>query len=209
MSYSPQVSKKHYLAYSYDTKDRWISYWYQFDAVMQLAPQKVLEVGPGNRSVTDALKKRGISVTTFDIAKDLDPDFVGSVTQMPFGQNLFDVVLAAEVLEHLPHKDFPTALSEIFRVTKRFAIITLPHAGYVFSFGFKFPLSKYINFIWKLPFFWKIHDFNGEHYWELGKRGYSVRRIKKEIVRQGFSIRQARLRADDPAHYLFLLEKVN
>jgi SAM-dependent methyltransferase len=207
MDYKPQVTKEHYVTSSYDTKDRWISYWYQIRKVLECNPKNVLEIGPGNKSVTNALRKAGVEVTAVDIASDLQPDVIASVLELPFAKNSFDVVLCAEVLEHLPFGEFSKALIEIHRISGRFAIVSLPHAGYVFSLEFKIPLLRKIELIWKLPFFWKIHVFNGEHHWELGKRGYPVRRIKQIIVANGFGIRESGLHTDDPAHYFFVLEK--
>lgn len=209
MPYSPQVPKEHYFTRSYFNKERWISYWYQMEMAFKCSPRSLLEIGPGDRTVSETLRKRGISVTTADIAEDLSPEVRASITKLPFGDRYFDAVLAAEVLEHIRFEDIPRALQEIYRVTKGFAFIGLPHAGAVFSFGLKLPFLRRFEFIWKLSFFWKRHQFQGEHYWELGKRGFAVSRIKKLFKAQGFAIREARLYADDPAHYFFILEKVS
>ena len=207
MSYSPQVSKDHYFTRSYFNKERWTSYWYQVEAVLKFSPRTLLEIGPGDHTVSRILAARGVEVTTLDIASDLSPKITASVTKLPFADNSFDAVLAAEVLEHIHFEDVPQAMREIYRATRHFAIISLPHAGIVFSFGFKLPLLSRLDYIWKLPFLWKKHQFQGEHYWELGKRGYSVSRIKKLFKTSGFAIRGVRLYADDPAHYFFILEK--
>lgn len=209
MPYTLQVSKEHYFTRSYFTKERWISYWYQVEAVLKCAPRTLLEIGPGDHTVSETLEKRGITVTTVDIAGDLWPKVTASVTELPFGDDSFDAVLAAEVLEHIRFADVPRSLQEIYRITKRFALFSLPHAGIVFSLGFKLPLLRRSDYIWKLPFFWKKHQFQGEHYWELGKRAYGVSRIKKLFRAQGFVIREACLLADDPAHYFFILEKIS
>lgn len=207
MKYSPQVGKEHYSRHTYNSKDRWVSYWYQIRKVLQFNPKSVLEIGPGSKTVTDMLRKAGIGVTTADVAPDLVPDIIASVTKLPMPDDSFDLVLAAEVLEHLPFVEFPLALTEIHRVSKRYAVISLPHAGYVFSLEFKIPLLRKVELIYKLPFFWKTHVFNGEHYWELGKRGYPVRKIKQIIITNGLKILECGLHADDPAHYFFVLEK--
>ena len=207
MDYPPQVTKDHYCRSSYDSKDRWVSYWYQMRAVLSCGAKEVLEIGPGNKTLTEALLKKGVRVTMVDTAEDVGPDIIASVTDLPVRDGSYDLVLAAEVLEHLPFEEFPQALAEIRRVTRRHAVISLPHAGYVFSLEFKIPLLRRVELIYKLPFFWKTHIFNGEHYWELGKLGYPVSKIRKIIIDNGFGIREYGLHADDPAHYFFVLEK--
>ena len=203
----PQVEKSHYTTHSYLGKDRWVSYWHQIDLIRRGRPSRVLEIGPGNKTVTDTLRRIGISVLTVDIAPDLEPDVVASAIALPFPNNAFDSVLAAEVLEHIPYSDVPKALSEICRVTKTYAVVSLPHAGYIFSFGFKVPAIRRLDFIVKIPFFWRRHRFNGEHYWELGKRGSSVRKVKKHMEDAGFTVGEQKRFFDDPAHIFFFLEK--
>ena len=209
MNYSVQVERDHYFRDSYFTHDRWASYWYQIFRIKQLRIHSVLEIGVGNGIVADTLKKFGMEVTSLDIDPALKPDIIGSVIAMPVAGGSFDLVLAAEILEHIRWDDLPTALSEIHRVTKGYALITLPHSGYTFSMMWKFPLLSWKFWIWKLPHFWKTHTFNGEHYWELGKKGFSVSMVKTECIKAGFAIMEARRHADDPAHYHFLLKKTH
>src|SRR3990167_9093807 len=117
-----QVRKDHYFNLKYDTKERWISYWYQIHEVLFYDPQTVLEIGIGNRTVSDYLKKAGVKVTTCDFDKSLKPDVLADILNLPFKKNSFDVVLCAEVLEHLPFKKFHRALEEIRRVCKKSAV---------------------------------------------------------------------------------------
>lgn len=202
-----QVNKDHYFTKKYFSQDRWANYWYQINILRGLRGQSILEIGIGNGLVADVLKKLGFSVKTVDIDPELKPDAVGSLASLPFADGSFAVVLAAEVLEHLSWNKVPQALSEVRRVSQRYILITLPHSGYTFSFICKIPLLPWCRWIFKIPHFWKIHVFNGEHYWELGKKGYSLLRLKKEFSRAGLKLIKAHRYADDPAHYFFLLEK--
>ena len=208
MDYKPQVTKGHYFRHGYIGRDRWMNYFVQLDLVSRCKSSTVLEIGVGNKVVSDALKKLGKKVTTLDIAEDLQPDVVASVTEMPLADASFDVVLAAEILEHVPWEELPKVLSEIRRVSKKYALISLPHSGYTFSFSWKVPLLPTQRWIFKLPHFWKKHVFNGEHYWEMGKRGFSVRRVKALLQSSGFKILKSKTDPEDPSHWAFLLEKV-
>lgn len=190
----------------YDNRDRWISYWQQIESVLLLEPQKVLEVGIGNKTVTNYLRERGIEVVTLDINESLKPDIIASVEKMPLSDNSFDVVLAAEILEHLPFEKFSISLKEIRRVTKKYAIISLPHWGWTFFLIFKAPLLKKIQFLFKISGVLR-HKFNGEHYWEIGKRNYPFSKIEKEIQNAGFKIVKDFITPDSPYHHFFILEK--
>lgn len=185
-----------------------MNYFIQLSLVSACKPETVLEIGVGNKIISDTLKRLGKKVTTLDIAEDLEPDVIASVTEIPLADKSFDVVLAAEILEHIPIQEVPKALAEIHRVSKKHAVITLPHSGYTFSLSWKIPLLSPQRWILKIPHFWKKHAFNGEHYWETGKYGFPVRRIKKLFRDNGFKILKSKTDPEDPAHWAFLLEKI-
>jgi ubiquinone/menaquinone biosynthesis C-methylase UbiE len=204
MDYKAQVSEDHYKVGSYATQDRWDSYWHHISMVRSKNPQKVLEVGIGGGVVTRELRSSGIEVTTLDIAEDLNPDLIGSVTKIPLTDKIADLTLAAEVLEHIKFEDVPKALNELVRVTKKHVLISIPHPGYVFSINFKVPLLPRIVLFTKIPFFWQFHNFDGQHYWELGKRGYSYHKFIELTKDAGLRLEQNKCYADDPAHRHFL-----
>ncbi|MGD9765179.1 MAG: class I SAM-dependent methyltransferase [Candidatus Binatia bacterium] len=56
------------------------------------------------------------------------PRVCGDVTRLPYAERAFDVVLVAEVLEHLHAPD--ECLSEIARVTRRYVVATVPNEPY-------------------------------------------------------------------------------
>lgn len=207
MSYKPQVAKNHYQNLSYLSKDRWVNYWYQLSVVLGTGSESLLEIGKGVGVVGDFLKGMGIKVITLDIAADLKPDIVASVTDIPLADNSFDMVVAAEVLEHISYKDFSKALSQIKRVSRRYAYLTLPYSGYTFRLMAKAPGLSEKGVVVKIPFFWKKETSTSQHYWEIGLKGYRLSRIIKDIEQSGFYIAYKRCYPDDPAHYHFLLEK--
>lgn len=204
--YAPQVDKSHY-GRSYRSKDRWLSYFYQLSLVRSCAPATVLEIGPGEGVVTDNLRKDGVYVVTCDIAEDLHPDVIGSITALPCKDGQFELALAAEVLEHIRFEDVPQALRELGRVSARHVVISLPHPGWVFSLSCKLPLLPRLDFFFQIPFFWQQHVFNGEHYWELGKKGYPVRRFVEAARAAGLKLVKTQKHIDDPVHRLFVFNK--
>jgi len=205
-----QVEPNHYFCQPYDTKERFISYWHQINEIIKLTPQQVLEIGLGNRFVSTYLKERRINITTLDIDKKLNPDVAGNVLEIPFTDNYFDAVACYEVLEHLPYENFTEALSEIFRVSKLYVILSIPDGSRVYRFYVHIPkvgiFKKLIPFPrLKSP----IHNFDGEHYWEIGKAGYSLKKIITDIERTGFNIKKTYRIFEQPYHRFFILNVHN
>lgn len=166
-----QVSKEHYFNSTYDSKRRFCSYWHQIDEVRKLNPSSILEVGIGNGLVSDHLKKHGYSITTVDIDSDLNPDVVASIQDLPFKNGKFEVVMAYEVLEHLPFEEFSVAMQELKRVAQNYILISLPDRNRAYRFQIQLPKIGDIKFLIPIPTFIKSeHKFDGEHYWEIGKK---------------------------------------
>ena len=195
-----------YFAKNYDDEKRWVSYFYQVKETLAFKPESILIIGKGNGLVAEYLKLTGTKVITLDIDESVKPDVIASVVKMPFQNGEFDIVLCAQVLEHLPYENFEKSLWEIKRVVKSGAIISLPHFGPAIRFLFKFPLLPEIKFMIKLPYP-KKHIYKGEHYWEMGKRGYPVRKIKTDIEKCGFAIKKNYVVFENPLHRFFILKK--
>ncbi|KKS46485.1 hypothetical protein A2567_01950 [Candidatus Azambacteria bacterium RIFOXYD1_FULL_42_11] len=195
-----------YFSTNYNDEKRWMSYWHQIREVAAFNPQNVLIIGKGNGLVLEYLKLAGIKTASLDIDESLKPDVVASVLNMPFGESQFDVVLCAQVLEHLPYEDFGKSLAEIRRTAKFGTVISLPHFGPVIKFFLKIPFLPPLRFMVKLPYP-KKHVFKGEHYWEIGKKNYPLKKIKAEIKKSGFSIEKDYIVFENPLHHFFVLKK--
>lgn len=205
-----QVEPKHYSDIKYDSKKRFCSYWHQINEIFSLNPEKVLEIGIGNSFVSKYLKERGINILTLDIDNRLNPDVAGSVLDIPFLSKSFDVVACYELLEHLPFNDLHKALSEIWRVTKRYAILSLPDSNSAFPESLTIPRVGKIRVLITLPKLRKReHRFDGQHYWEIGKSGYPLSRISKEIEKTGFRIKNTYRIFEHPHHRMFILQKID
>ena len=132
---------------------------------------------------------------------------VGSVLNMPFDES-FDVVACYEVLEHLPYENFYKGLSEMFRVSKSYAILSLPDVSRVYRVYVQIPKVGVFKRLISLPRLKNlIHKFNGEHYWEIGKAGYPLGKITKDIERSGFNIEKTYRIFENPYHRFFILKK--
>jgi ubiquinone/menaquinone biosynthesis C-methylase UbiE len=202
-----QVDKNHYLFEHYCYPERWASYYHQLREVLVSSPKSILEVGGGD-GVLESYIKRNIAdaiYTSVDIAEDLNPDVVAAIDALPFADASFDVVCAFEVLEHIPFEKFEKALGELLRVSKKRVLISMPHFGPPFALSFKFPFLREIKLLLKLPFP-KKHVFNGQHYWEIGKKGYSPRHLGAVISKLAH-IKKEFVPFDSRYHHFYILEK--
>jgi ubiquinone/menaquinone biosynthesis C-methylase UbiE len=197
--------KDNYRFRKYVYLERWISYWHQIDEVLKLKPKTVLEIGVGNKIVFDCLKRESIDIQTLDIDKELNPNFEGSVDEIPLKDNSFDVVLCAEVLEHLPFNKFEQCLKELKRVSRKNVVLSLPHFGPPIKFHLKFPFVKESRKSFKIPYHPR-HKSGGVHYWEIGKRSYSPKRIRA-IIAKYFEIKKDFVPFDNQYHHFYILEK--
>lgn len=201
-----QVEKEHYVFDNYCYFDRWASYYHQLRFLLKYKPESILEVGVGDGVVKDYITNNTkISYRNIDIAPDLHPDILGSVEALPLDDGAFDIVCAFEVLEHLPFNKFETCLIEMKRVARSHVMISVPHFGPPIQLYFKLPLLPAFKFSCKLPLPYK-HVFNGQHYWELGKSGYSVSKIRKLLSRHGHLVEEY-IPFENQYHHFFILKK--
>jgi len=170
---------------------------------------KILEIGVAGGFLRHCFKLfPQISHTTLDITEELSPDYVGSVTNMPFEDNQFDLVVCGQVLEHLSFNEFLPALKEIRRVAMRKVIISLPDRTRHFGIAVCFARLGWFMFEWNPPkkkYARKELDSGGQHCWEIGCKGTRAKDVIRKIKDAGIKIeRQYRL-WKHPWHRLFIL----
>jgi 2-polyprenyl-3-methyl-5-hydroxy-6-metoxy-1,4-benzoquinol methylase len=97
----------------------------------------ILDVGCGEGFTLNRLKENGIGKrlegieylqTAIDLGREMYPSILikkGTIYNLPYKTNSFDLVLCTEVLEHLeePQK----ALKELVRVSKKYLVISVPN----------------------------------------------------------------------------------
>jgi hypothetical protein len=191
----------------------YVNAYYQVRDVASLPNcQRVLVVGPGQGLVVPILRWRGYSVETFDIDSTFAPDHLGSVHDLGrFSNGQFDAIIASHVLEHLAEPHLDTALAEMARVG-RYSVIYLPVAGRFAAVRIQ---PGVLHLDWQLRF----NVFNylerpdgltrkycvGEHYWEIGRRGFRVKDVKARLA-QFFVILQAYRNVDWLPSYNFVVQ---
>lgn len=202
-----QVQKEHYLFQRYLTKHRWISLWHQVDEIQKLHPQNVLEIGPGSGLFKQLSSLCGIRVETFDVDPELQPDHLGSVLAMSFDDAQFDVVCAFQMLEHLPYEKSLKAFEEMTRVATNNVIISLPDAQKTWRLDIKLPLlGKHQLLVNRTRKPLKAHEFDGEHHWEINKKGFSLAKVQEDFC-QIAKLKNTFRVFENPYHRFFIFEK--
>jgi hypothetical protein len=150
--------------------------------------KKILVVGLGQGLDAAILRWAGYEVTTFDIDETFGPDVVGSVHDMSmFADGQFDVVTASHVVEHIPVPYLDGALAELARVGRK-ALIYLPVHGRHIQFrlapgfgdldlSFVFDVFNYL----RKPDGVTPRYQGGQHFWEVGMRGFRVRDVHARL----------------------------
>ncbi len=90
----------------------------------------VLDAGCGDGFITNALPPE-LEVVGLDLSGEALRRFQrhkvqGSIMDLPFEDRAFDLVMANDVVEHLPSKVFQQALEELQRVADKYMLITVP-----------------------------------------------------------------------------------
>lgn len=202
-----QVAINHYKK-GYDNKGRFISYWHQLSEAVRLGQKTFLEIGIGTSVVSNYLRNYGLQVITVDIDRKLKPDIMASILQLPFKDRSVDVVMCFQVLEHIVFESVSSALKQLHRVSNKYVLISLPDRTKYFRLDINiYPIiAKRICFT--IPYFIPSkHVFDGEHYWEIGKKGFSLKKVKRLFTMNYFKILKEYRVPEKPLHRIFILEK--
>ena len=203
------IPRDRYFNDEYFKRKQFDSLVSQILAVYKLKPGSVLEIGLGNGFVSSFLRAAGIQITTFDINEDLKPDVVGNLVEIDtyFEPNSFDVILCAEVLEHIPFEFFEVILAKFKTISKKNVLITLPRRHRILldlRTNLKIPFVKPIN----INIFKRIPDRNkwDGHQWEIDySPASSLENITKAMANH-FVVKENYVDEIVRHHQFFILE---
>lgn len=206
-----QVPEGYYVTEEYGSIERFISYFYQLQVIRNVDPSSVLFIGVGD-DVIPSLLRKSIAVTTLDIDASLSPDVVGDVRDLPFENGSFDLIVAFQVLEHLPFEEFDGILKEMHRVSKKDVIISVPHRRTGLEFVLKFPFMrsligrKFIRLALLVPIPFQGFESSGQHYWEIDWWTTKIKKVR-DAFETYFVITKEITPVLDQCHRFFILKK--
>lgn len=204
-----QVGVEHYDFRRYMSKGRWSSIWHQVSAILEFEPKITLEIGPGGGVLKAVMESLGFSFETLDVDPQLNPDYTCSADDMPFDDRKYNVVCAFQVLEHMPFEDSLKVFSEMCRVAEDAVVISLPDAKKQWSSVVSFPFVRVLRFSFSNPIFSaNEHVFDGEHYWEVNKKGYEFDGVCQRLreVSVGYHMSTYRV-FENPYHRFFVFRR--
>src|SRR5579872_4058946 len=96
-----------------------------------LENSKILEIGPGSTGIIPYLKKPidGVDIDFSGPQTELLHKIKATGVELKFPKNSYDVVLSADVMEHLRDKERAKSISEMIRVAKKLVLIAAPVGG--------------------------------------------------------------------------------
>lgn len=208
-----QVEKSHYNFEKYVDEHRWDSYYWQIAETMKAKGDDILVIGVGDGIVIDILRKFGKKVTTLDFDSKLEPDVIGSVTEIDkVVDGKYDAILCCQVLEHIPFSEFECVIRKIKDKlnTNGIFILSLPNCSMQWRINLKVPKIPVLDkrILAKKPFRkdWDIKkDGLGEHYWEINAKGTEEKKIKN-ILKKYYTIERRFLPSDNLYHIFYILK---
>ena len=104
--------------------------------------KNVLDVGCASGHFVEGFFNNGVNVEGIDISKWAisnpiterirDHIHEGSVLDLPYGDNTFDLVYATDLIEHIFVDDIEKAMSELIRVSKRYIVLLICQSRDIF-----------------------------------------------------------------------------
>jgi SAM-dependent methyltransferase len=170
-----------------ESADHWLLYWQQ-QKLMEgrlKSGDRILEIGVGSGFTANYLRSKGYSVTTLDIDAEKKPDIRANIVTYPFPEE-FDNILAFEVFEHIPFKEFQQLITGLRNACRSYLFLSVPRNERVRS-RVSIKLPKLRERVWE----WttgKGGITEPHHFWEIDHAGITAQIFEKTIEEARFEL---------------------
>ena len=212
-----KIDKDYYRFSEYVSLDRFNTYWFQINEVLNLEPKNAAEIGVGTGVAKYLVEGFGVPVTTIDINANLDPDIVSPITAAAAALDgrQFDVVLCSRVFHHIPVSDVEAALDNISRLSNRYAVLVLAAEDFRFYAALRLTSQRERFFSIPIPLFIKRFllrvsgKSDGYYYniWKVNSSSRTKKSVIDEVIRSKFHIRKSYPVPKNYGHLIYVLEK--
>ena len=181
----------------YYSQKRIVHQWTQLSLLARVECRRVLEIGPAMGLVTALLANAGYDVTTLDqverpFARPDVPHLRHDVETLS-GDDIpgFDAILCCETLEHLDWAAVGGVLGAFRASGARYLVVSVPYMGFQVTLDFyanRQAIRHYFSLkklLWRREF---RREPPGGHQWEVGYKGFPLRRWESRLRDSGWAI---------------------
>lgn len=143
--------------------------------ILDMKPDSILDVGCGRGQFVEWAKSKGIKSVGMDFASGYG--IQADLLDMPFSDESFEMITAFDILEHLLPEDLEQGLSEMFRVARKWWVLSIGYGsrGIETPYGFmKLHLISTKDRNWWIPRLFK--------YAKIKKKGITKGKSKDPYI---------------------------
>ena len=213
--YRIQAPAEKYQGTDYLSPERLSSVGYQFQLAVQTKGQSFLNIGSAHGLLEILLDRAGLHVIALDLDYAVSPNLVGVLPRLPVKDACTDVVMAFQVLEHMPIEMLQDCLMELRRVARMAILISLPDqtpfwqsyptSSRMESLAIRFHHWSWARQTWR---FEKSVPLDPEHFWEIGHENISSETIVEIAERSGLRLARMFRNPCFTYHTFFVFERV-
>ena len=170
-----------------ESEKHWRLYWNQQKLIQNKVRKgdHVLEIGVGSGFTANYLRSKGVKVKTLDIDSKKKPDITANIVEYQFAE-YYDHILAFEVFEHIPFREFKMVLRKICRVCQKYIFLSVPRNEKIWM-SCVLKLPKVAKREFRLVTL-KRKITNPAHFWELDDGCISTQDFEQEFYANGIKI---------------------